>query len=197
MLQNNENKLPRLDIMLDMETAGISEDSAILDICMVPFTTIGADTGIKPFYAAIDLTSCFFAGMSFDADTQRWWIKQHPKAKMAIIKHEKRSIESATRDSFEWLESLCQRYDVHMWCRGLNFDIPKYEYLVRRFVEKPVPYKYWNLKDARTYCHTFDIKKSDSEFEGTPHCSIDDCMFQIKQVQAAYRVLSQLKADTK
>ena len=181
------NKKNRLEVMLDLETMGIGEKAAILEISLVPFCMDGTPVDVEPFHKTIDLTSCLLEGMKVEDDTQRWWMKQEAQAKWNLRHSEKTDIRDAIRQSHDWLSALCSGYEVHLWCRGLNFDVPKYERCVRMLLEERTPYDWWNLEDARTYAHTFDVHNADIEFVGTRHTSEADCHHQIRIVQEAYK----------
>ena len=181
------NKKNRLEVMLDLETMGIGEKAAILEISLVPFCLDRTPVDVEPFHKTIDLTSCLLEGMKVEDDTQRWWMKQDAQAKWNLRHSEKTDIRDAIRQSHDWLSALCVGYEVHLWCRGLNFDVPKYERCVRMLLEERTPYDWWNLEDARTYAHTFDVHNADIEFVGTRHTSEADCHHQIRIVQEANR----------
>ena len=181
------NKKNRLEVMLDLETMGIGEKAAILEISLVPFCLDAAPVDVEPFHKTIDLTSCLLEGMKVEDDTQRWWMKQEAQAKWNLRHSEKTDIRDAIRQSHDWLSALCSGYEVHLWCRGLNFDVPKYERCVRMLLEERTPYDWWNLEDARTYAHTFDVHNADIEFEGIRHTAAADCQHQIRIVQEANR----------
>lgn len=181
------NKKNRLEVMLDLETMGIGEKAAILEISLVPFCLDAAPVDVEPFHKVIDITSCLLEGMRVEDDTQKWWMKQDAQAKWNLRHSEKTDIRDAIRQSHDWLAALCSGYEVHLWCRGLNFDVPKYERCVRMLLEERTPYDWWNLEDARTYAHTFDVHNADIEFEGIRHSAAADCHHQIRIVQEAYK----------
>ena len=183
----------RLDVMLDMETCALSENAAILSIALLPFYLDGGEPVEDSVYYIIEGNSCFLEGMKYDDDTQAWWRRQDPKAKANILFGiEPVHIREAIKFIYDWLEGICESYEVHMWCRGLNFDIPKLEWCFKNLLGKEPPYKYYNMEDARTYCHTFGVQATDIPFEGCRHTAMDDCIFQVKQVQAAREVHQQL-----
>ena len=178
----------RLDVMMDMETADLAETSAILEIALIPFHMDGSEAKEEIFHEYIDLTSCFLEGMTFSRDTQEAWMKWDTRAKHDLQTSEKTPIRSAISESYNFLNYLNEKYELHLWCRGKNFDIPKYEYCVRTLLErKEMPYKFYHTEDARDYAHTFNVHSGDIPFEGNLHCAFDDCRHQIKQVQAAYK----------
>lgn len=182
-----EYKKNRLEVMLDLETTGLEENSGILEISLMPFFLDGKEVNMEPFHKTIDLVSCFMEGMTFDKGTQHWWMKQDAKAKFQLRRNEKTDIRKAIKEAHQWLSALCEGYEVHVWCRGLNFDIPKFERCVRTLLEEELPYKWWNLEDARTYAHAFDVHTADIEFQGIRHNAVDDCRHQIRIAQESYR----------
>ena len=114
-------------------------------------------------------------------------MKQDAKARWQLRSSQKTDIRKAVKEAHIWLQTLSEGNEVHVWCRGLNFDIPKFERCIRSMLEEELPYKWWNLEDARTYAHAFGVHNSDIEFQGIPHSAEDDCRHQISVVQEAYR----------
>lgn len=193
MIQEEEIKKEQVNVMLDIETCGLGEDAALLSLTMIAFK-LGEEEEVSSYDTTVDLTSCYMAGMHFDTDTQAWWMKQDPMARLVLTSADKRrSIQQAMKDAYDYLAALAEEYELVMWCRGTDFDFPKLEYGIRRFVGKTLPYRYWNKRDVRTYCHTFNVHSGDVPFVGVKHSSLDDCRHQIRQVQEAYKVLCHLQ----
>ena len=193
-METKDIKKERLDVMMDMETADLAETAAILEIALVPFCMDGTDAGEEEIHAYVDLTSCFLEGMTISRKTQEAWEQWDTPAKLDLIHSEKKPIRKVIREAYDYLKYLNEKYDLHVWCRGKNFDIPKFEYCVRTLLgETEMPYHFWKTEDARDYPHTFNVHSSDIEFEGNPHCALDDCYHQIKQVQAAFLRYRKLK----
>ena len=184
-------KKPILNIMVDLETASTKENAAILSWAMVPFTEDGAKCELETFYRIVNLTSCFMAGMDVERGTQKWWESQTPEARAAVMKSEGESILNVTRSAYCWLSALAETYDLYMWCRGIDFDLPKIECCFRKFLEQDAPYKYSHKMDVRTVLKFMQIDQTQFEFEGTRHHSVDDCVHDIKMVRKAF----QLKTD--
>lgn len=186
-MENNKIKKERLEVMMDMETTDLAETSAILELAIIPFRLDGMSPKEESFHEYIDLTSCYLEGMSFGKKTQEVWVKWETKAKHNLCSSEKIPIRSAIRESYNYLKYLNEKYELHVWCRGKNFDIPKYEHCVRTLLEKDeMPYHFYYTEDARDFAHLHNVHSSDLEFEGNHHCAFDDCRHQIKQVQKAY-----------
>ena len=185
---------PTLNIMVDLETASTRENAAILSWAMVPFLTEGDFNETNAFYASVSLTSCFLSGMDFDKDTQQWWMDQDAKARGCILHaKEQTSIHSASESAFAWLESLAGKYDLYIWSRGLDFDIPKMEWCFRKFVERPIPYKYSHKMDVRTVLKLMQVDQDRFEFSGIRHNALDDCKHDIAMIREAFRAYDRLK----
>ena len=183
-----------LNIMVDLETASTKENAAILSWAMVAFHSDGMECEEKPFYKAVNLTSCFMAGMDIERGTQDWWQQQTPEARSAIMKAEGENILPVTRAAYCWLSALAEKYDLYMWCRGIDFDLPKIEWCFRKFLEQDAPYKYSHKMDVRTVLKFMQIDQSGFPFDGTKHHALDDCRHDIKMIQAAYGTLEAMRS---
>lgn len=183
-----------LNIMVDLETASTKENAAILSWAMVAFHSDGMECEEKPFYKAVNLTSCFMAGMDIERGTQDWWQQQTPEARSAIMKAEGENILPVTRSAYCWLSALAEKYDLYMWCRGIDFDLPKIEWCFRKFLEQDAPYKYSHKMDVRTVLKFMQVDQSGFPFDGTKHHALDDCRHDIKMIQAAYGALEALRS---
>lgn len=180
-------KKPILNIMVDLETASTKENAAILSWAMVPFFTDGTEfTDMEDFYRVVSLTSCFFAGMDVDKDTQNWWMKQDPKAKSLFLHAEDENIHGVAMEAYTWLSNLAEKYDLYMWARGLDFDIPKMEWCFSKFVERPLPYKYSHKMDVRTVLKFMEVDQSQFEMQGVKHNALDDCKHDIRMIKETY-----------
>jgi hypothetical protein len=182
-------KKPILNIMVDLETASTKENAAILSWAMVPFFTDGKEFDeMEDFYRVVSLTSCFMAGMDIDKETQGWWMKQEPEARGSILFEQDSSIHGVAYEAYTWLANLSEKYDLHLWARGLDFDLPKIEWCFREFVDRPLPYKYSHKMDVRTVLKFMGIDQSLCEMQGVKHKAIDDCKHDIKMIQEAHRL---------
>lgn len=180
--------------MLDMETCGLKEDAALLSISMVAFRP-GEEHEVDVFDVSVDLVSCYMAGMQFDESTQAWWMKQDVTARLEQTMCNSRiSIQEAMKSAYDWLRCLSETNDLVMWSRGTDFDFPKLEYGLRRFVEKEPPYHFWNKRDVRTFIRELGVDDRNMEREGVKHRSLDDCRHQVKLVRMAYTRLVHMQA---
>ena len=173
--------------MLDLETASTRPDAAILSIAIVPFNLDGSVNTEMKYVANVDLTSCFLEGDHIDADTQSWWLRQPPAARLQLLAAGKCTIRQAINEAYKYLAGLAEQYELIMYSRGMDFDFPILDHAMRKYAEpQELPYKYWNKRDVRTILATVGISKDDVPRVGDAHIAISDCLTQIAQVQAAY-----------
>lgn len=180
-----------LNIMLDIETCALEENAAILSVALMPFALDG-ETVPEPLYMVVDTMSCFMAGMAMTS-SQQWWTQQPAAARMELLHAEKKPIDTVFREIHNYLSVMAENYALVLWSRGLNFDLPKFEYCYRRFVEKPLPYKFWNVADVRTALRMAHIDPHSIEYEGVRHNALDDCRHQVKLVQAAFAKFAKIE----
>lgn len=189
------NKKPRLDVMVDLETASCKPEAAILSISMVPFMINGEslykDDQLKEVNIFVDLSSCFFEGHDIDKETQMWWSIQDSEVKEEFLQADRIDIRSAVNSVHSLLDWWCSNYDVFVWSKGTDFDFPILEYCFDKYLSSKAPYKYWNKRDVRTYicdCPDIETMKFNSSTEKA-HRSIDDCKHQIEQVCKRWKLL--------
>ena len=180
---------PELNLMLDLETASTRPDAAILSIAIVPFNPdpAGPAPEVSSYYEVISLNSCFIEGDHFDRDTQEWWMRQDAAAKMEIINREGHPVRKVIRNVYCHLAYLAEQYELVVWSQGIDFDFPILEHAFKKYEGKDeLPYKYWNKRDTRTILKWCGVDYRNIERTGTAHNALDDCMTQIKNVQAAF-----------
>lgn len=183
--EKKDNTCLRTDVMLDLETVGLAENAGILSIAMLPFDRKGGETDAEPFFRTVDLSSCFMAGMCMSG-SQEWWMRQEPQAVAAIVNAEKHPVPKVMNEAYTYLSAFAEKGELVMWSRGMDFDFPKLEWCFRKFVEKPLPYAYYNRRDVRTLVRELQVDESQIEFEGVRHNALDDCRHQVKAVQKAF-----------
>ncbi len=114
-----------IHLMLDLETAGVSSDAAILSIGAVLFSREGEV--IAEYYQAVDLESSVQCGGKIDASTFLWWLQQSQEARDAISAKGKQSepLFLVLDDFSAWVRdfSPVDVKDVKIWGNGATFDI--------------------------------------------------------------------------
>lgn len=183
-------------IMVDVETLGVRPTSALLSIGAVEFNPHSDRLGGK-FYYAIDPQECMDAGMTVDAGTILWWLKQSQEARDSISEGD----YPRTFKGVLWKFSIfCYDYprqfpqkDIRLWCQGPSFDAVILENAYRACGAK-LPWAYNSPRDSRTIIEASGIDVTGIPFVGTPHHALHDAVHQAKVVQAAFKALNTAKA---
>lgn len=167
-------------VMLDLETLGRRAGFVVLAVGAVQFSLDGA-VG-KTFYANIDPGSCVRAGLKIDPETQAWWKQQPAAAQEALIK-DRRPLGDVVREFSNWFLDTGLLYP---WGHGAAFDPPIWE-AASLAVDRPAPWKFWNVRDTRTVFDLFSFDTRDIVRKGTYHNALDDAVHQVECVVAALR----------
>lgn len=179
--------------MLDIETLGKRNDTIILTIGAQLFdpSVRGWETRQQRHIHTGDLYDPYInikvdvdeqeaLGRTTDQETLDWWAKQSTAAQEDSFSLDDRI---SLRDSLLLLTLLaepCKR----IWSKGPVFDIVILEHAFTQ-VGLPVPWKFWNVRDARTvYSLTPKIKNLTNG-----HLAIEDCRNQIMMLQESFEIL--------
>lgn len=158
------------NIMLDLETMGVSANSAIVAIGAVEFDK---DLGIiDRFYETVDLQSCIDKGLDVDGGTVIWWMKQSEEARRALTK-DNIPLKEALQKFRDWMG----KGNVQVWGNGSDFDNT---ILINAFQKFRVmaPWPYHSNRCYRTLRYSFP--SFDMERVGTHHNAVDDAEYQAK-----------------
>lgn len=155
------------NIMLDIETMGNSSNSAITAIGAVRFNSNGVT---DKFQCLIDLQSSVNAGLSIDASTVLWWLKQDDSAREQF-NHEGSVLQSGLINFANWCGN-----DAIVWGNGAAFDnaILSNAYLKTKLKQ---PWDYWNDRCYRTV-KALNHNISSDLFIGIKHNAVNDAMNQ-------------------
>jgi DNA polymerase III epsilon subunit-like protein len=156
------------NIMVDLETMGITANSAIIAIGACKFDSVLGIT--DEFYQIVDLSSCIKKGFDVDGETIIWWMKQTDDARKEIFK-KGMDIKEALKLFKEWVGTE----NFRIWGNGADFDNTILANAFHKFgVMKPWPYH--SNRCFRTVKYSFDkIEIPDS---GVAHKAIDDAKWQ-------------------
>lgn len=164
------------NVMLDLETLGLTADSVILSIGAVKFTMDGFISD-KAFYAVCSLASQ--SQRHINADTLAWWMGQSEMAKAVFTDPGKIPLDSALADLHHWFGSNDK---MLLWSNGADFDIPMINHALRVHGFDPLT-KHWNHRCFRTLKQEYAMVQK-PPFEGTQHNALIDAIHQAKWAQA-------------
>ena len=159
-----------VDVMLDLETTGISAGCGILSIGACTFDLT------KTFYTSVNLQSCLDAGLINHASTMQWWDKQSPEAKEAAFSGE-RSITEACGMFSDWFRSLdAPQKAKFIWGNGADFDLPILG-AAYKAIGMSNPWEAYNGRCYRTLKNLYQAIKMD-KFTGVKHNALQDAKNQ-------------------
>jgi hypothetical protein len=168
--------------MLDLETYGVRPGSVIRSIGAVEFEIDGR-TG-DTFYRNVDQRSCEVVGLTIDPEMRAWW-SQQPGDVQAILKKDPQPLRAVASDFYKWFRG-CGGSTIRVWSHGAPFDTVLWQ-AAAEAGGGAVPWAHWNVRDTRTLFDLtlFDVREMSRD--GKAHSALDDCLFQVKCVAAAYQ----------
>lgn len=167
--------------MLDLETMGKGPGCAIVAIGAVMYVD-GEKEG-PVFYETVDLQSCVDAGLTIDASTVMWWLRQGDEARGALDGR-RIPLSEALDDFTEWLGGDVE--NVRIWGNGSDFDNAVLA-AAYRALGRHVPWKFWNNRCYRT----LKSLRPDIliERQGTHHNAISDACSQGEHLTRIFNAL--------
>ena len=170
-----------IEMMMDIETLGTSAGCVILSIGVVAFEKSAMEP-IDSMHVVLDQTLQKMMGMKENPSTVEWWKSQSPEA-----------WQSATESPVKVQNALAQLdgfYAKHKprvtWTQGNNFDPPILGHLYA-VMKLPTPWKFWAVRDTRTFFDVYDFDARMVQRVNTYHNARDDCMHQLKCMREAFQ----------
>jgi len=173
------------NIMIDLETLGTAPNAPVVAIGAVFFNPETGELG-DTFDAPIDVEDAMRYGR-VSGSTLKWWLGQGDAARQKVVRgrHDARTV-------FEKFHAFCLKHgsDFCPWGNGASFGITILEYAFGRILEKPAPWKFWNVRDCRTLKALAEgIVEYKGELQGTAHTALDDAVHQAKWVSVYWQGL--------
>lgn len=171
-------------VMVDLETMGSKGTSAIVSIGAFKFdlNTVQELVHIAPeqtFYANVNLKSCIKAGLTIDADTVLWWMRQSDAARMQLVDSQMH-LDTALESFTTWFEQGGVKSKT-LWGNGATFD----NVILRNAFDAlhmPAPWHYTKDMCYRTQKNLFG-KEVLFERVGVYHNALDDAIGQALHLQ--------------
>lgn len=172
--------------MIDLETLGTAANAPVVAIGAVFFDP---DTGkLGPtFDGTIDVEDALRYGI-MSGSTFKWWMSQSDAARQKVV----RGRDKAERVFEDFWHFVVQKGDnVQPWGNGASFDITILDYAFPRILNKPAPWKFWNVRDVRTVKElaTGIVEFDSSVKSGVAHTALDDAVSQAKWVSVCWQGL--------
>lgn len=171
-------RLKPVDVMIDIETAGIKPGCVILSIGGY---VVGPHKQ-QQFYIKIDPQSCRDAGLSVSAQTMAWWKKQNQ-----VVRDEAFSGETSIHDALLHLaDYLTLLGEFRIWGNGASFDVPILEAAYEACGIK-VPWKYHQSMCYRTMKNLYPhIKAPINEMK---HSALEDARVQAEHLHEIFNYM--------
>ncbi len=133
------------NVMLDIETLGVTPGAIILSIGAVEFDE--SNLG-DVFHMGINYEDCVRHGMHVDASTAMWWLSQEDAAQAAVLNITSNAL-GLRQVLVKFSEAFKDWKTKKLWCNGAAFDIPIMS-AAHKKVDMIVPWRYSNEMDMRT-----------------------------------------------
>lgn len=158
-------------IMIDIETMGNINNSAIVSLSAVKFDI---KTGFKGeiFHRLVNLQSCLDIGLEVNGSTIMWWLDKSDEARN-FLKGENYHIKEVLND----FSDFCT-VDHEIWGNSPRFDLGIIQNAYNK-LKLPIPWDFRKERDVRTLVSFLPKIKENWLFSGVKHNSIDDCYNQI------------------
>lgn len=193
------------DIMVDLETLGTRQDTIVLEISAVEFNRHTGEIG-EVFDAKLDIDDQLSYRRSLSRETLQWWFKQDEAAIKNVfddvggIKFQTSTALSEFSNFVERCDNKCNSdYDrrvVKLWGNGSIFDLGILQNMYETCIRKvKLPWKFWAVNDVRTIVDLNPDVKKNCEFDGTPHCAVDDCKHEIKYLVETLKTIKVVRPE--
>jgi 3' exoribonuclease, RNase T-like len=190
-----------ISLMIDLETLGHTATAAIASIGIIAFDPSGpelppldemSEAGGK-WYAKVNLQSCLSYGLTVDASTLAWWLRQEEAQRLEMASAIETGLElkAALVSMAKWMRSLSIN---RVWSHGASFDIPILEHAASR-VGCSLPWHFKVVRDTRTLFDLAGIRYTSKSAGDKAHHALDDAYRQAVAVQRAFKKLRGGKDD--
>ena len=161
-------------LMIDLETLGQRPGSVIASIGAVLF---GDGQVHSKFYRRIDLKSCTQAGLTVDADTVAWWLRQGDQARAETFGEDEPRTTLAV--ALQQLSALIGPQTC-VWGNGAVFDLGLLA-AAYHALHLEVPWKFRNERCYRTVA-ALNPQVPRPAMAGVKHVAVDDAEAQARHL---------------
>ncbi len=169
-------------VMIDLETMGVTPESAIVSIGAVLFDPRANKVSKKTFYKELSWED---QGRLIYPDTNEWWYsdKVTDAAREALDGLD--DLEDVLVELAEWLPK-----DAKVWGNGATFDISMLEDAYRQH-HIEAPWKFWNIRDMRTITDMYESARGGfgKNSKGVAHNALQDAINQAQSVCKMWKSL--------
>jgi len=197
-----KDKRQIIDVMIDLETLGTSQNAHIMNIALAIFPTNVRDARIAPYINYLDI---FVEGdhqenREISDDTYNWWttgerVETYERL-CTRIGTDGRSAEESAEMVYRTLSMLSESDDIRIWGRGIqSFDWPilcnfceEYGWPISKFV------KFYNVMDVRSIVNAMKVcgykMVTEPSLDKKKHFALNDCFKQINEVYHFFNIFN-------
>jgi exodeoxyribonuclease VIII len=173
------------DLMIDIETMGITSDAVMIQLAAVYFDPFTKEIG-KKFNIYISEDSCLSSGFITDQSTKDWWSKQNQNV-LQNIQSQSIDVKNAMEGFVNFLPK--NTYDLRVWSHA-TFDFVIVQNYLQKLTKKRFNHK--TAMDIRTLIYLSGIDLDSYDWSQKTHDALDDCLFQINYCSDA---IQKIKAE--
>lgn len=197
--------MKRCDIMVDLETLGLSNNTSVFQIAACSFDIVTGNIHEK-FNEIMDIATLDNA--LFDGSTLKWWLNTDKELLANLVNKGKGTERELFAKFAKWINSIVQTsaakneaVEIFLWGNGILFDNAKIKDKCTQYgIQYPIFYR--NDRDVRTLVDLaaqklgFDSPKPIFETltydNRVKHNALDDVLCQIKTVSICWNILLEL-----
>lgn len=173
--------------MVDIETLGSRPGAAIASIGAVVFSPRAV---LSEWECNVSVSSCQAEGLTFDAETILWWMRQSKAAQEATFTARNVAIFDALTDLASYAsDERVQDY----WSHGATFDLVLLHEASIITGAPPLLKDFRRARDTRTLYEITGVNPRNFMGTGTAHNAVDDARAQALAVIESWRILRRWK----
>ena len=166
--------------MLDLETAGLPPDGAIMSLGFCFFNMDTQEIG-PTFKKNINLATAVRDGGTIHPGTFVWWLRQSDEARRGVLA-DNYDIRAVLEEFREFILTHSRKQDVLIYGNGAEFDVTLLNgAYIRAGIE--VPWNPFGARCFRTIRNMFpSVEYNPEKKPGVAHDSLDDAIFQAQHL---------------
>lgn len=187
------------EVMLDLETLGVSSNSAIVSLGAVKFNLEDTNSDLeylansdgRIMYGVIKLDDAMKWG-TIDAGTVKWWLNQNEEARSIFKFNGPTEYLRTMLVFFNDFMKINDERACNLWGNGSGFDCVVIENAYKK-QELEMTWKFTQQRDLRTIkdiAKRINPKVNNELDIGTRHNALDDAIKQVLLVQRYYRIIT-------
>lgn len=172
--------------MIDLETLGTDPSSIFLSIAAVQFDPETGQTGAS-FKQIVELESAQKAGLTWNAYTLEWWLKQKPETMRKMFVDSDITAMPLREVLLAFTIWMHENDLLCVWGNSARFDLSILEHSYKR-MELVTPWSFRNERCYRTLTALLpNLRPEPNGLE--VHNPLDDCYYQIARLVMVWRQL--------